>query len=121
MSRLTDGVLAVFDASQKAVANAFTQIEVGRVGRLLKRKEFSEAHGSEGNQVHSDQETPQPQAHSDHSDHIAANMVLQRIVAASPTRGMPINLRVSLLAQSRLRRQPMMDVAPARAASATRA
>jgi hypothetical protein len=69
MSKLTECVLGVFDNPPKVSGSESTQIGVGRVGRLLKTKEFSGANGSEGNHTPSDQETSLPQAHSDHSDH----------------------------------------------------
>jgi hypothetical protein len=79
MSKLSDSVLEVFAAFPKAAANVATQIEVGRVGRSLKANEFPWANGSEANLVPSDQETPQPQAHSDHSDQFPTKNASERI------------------------------------------
>jgi hypothetical protein len=48
MSKLSDGVLKVFAASQKTATNVFTQIKVGRVGRLLQKKSFQGQMGRRG-------------------------------------------------------------------------
>jgi hypothetical protein len=68
MSKQTESVHGVFDVTQTTSGTVFTQTEVGRVGRRLEANEFPGANGSEANVVPSDQKTPQPQAHSDHSD-----------------------------------------------------
>ena len=81
MSKLSDGVLEVFAAARQAAGDVSTQIQVGRVGRLLKANEFPGANGSEANPVPSDQETLQPQAHSDHSDHFPAKDGSERVAA----------------------------------------
>ena len=81
MSKLSDSVLEVFAPPPKATANVTQQIEVGRVGRPLKANGFPWANGSEGNLVPSDQETPQPQVHSDPSDHFPTKDGSERIFA----------------------------------------